>query len=1017
MRTAVQGLKTTSATKKASIVKDRLLASTVMAGAALGVMLGANPALAQDAPAPKKKVEEVVITGSRIVRQDYVANSPISTVSAETLANAGGITAETVLNSMPQFVPSVGSTSNNPGGGGAAQVDLRGLGVNRNLVLVNGRRPMPSFSDGSVDINTIPSALIQKIEVISGGASAVYGADAVAGAVNFILKRNFQGLEFSSQYGKSFNNDAGSVSLSGVLGGNFAEGKGNAVVAVDYASREEMNKSARAFAADATSATSFYPMGAYFSSGNRPTQAAVDTVFAGYGVAAGAVGRTENLAFNADGSLFNDSASGATSVQNYLYGDEGGRSEFFWNGTGERYSYNFEPANKLILPLERTTITAMGEYNFSDTMQAYGQVNFTNYNATSTLASSPAPTGANFTNPDAGAFFTVPYDNPFVQANDDMLTLLDSRTGDNPALEGSGASEDFLYRRRFLELGPRVSTNINNIWNVMVGMKGTFENGWGWDVWASSGRFDKTEIQDGNVSVSAVESLLDAEDGGESLCEGGFNPFGLNTLSEECADYVRVIAKNATYLEQDMIEASLNGTLFDLPAGTVAFAVGAQYRSNDYRFIPDQVLVSGDVAGFNAQEPLEGYIDSADLFGEIFLPLVKDTAFAKEINLTLGMRYSDHSAIGGTLAYKAEGEWAINDFLRLRGSYQKAIRAPNIGELFSPQNESNPAADDPCNATSDQRTGANAAQVAALCAAQLVAIGYSQGAAETLMSDYEQGTAQVDALVGGNPNLMEETADTYTLGIVFNSPFKDSILSTLRGSLDWYSIDLKDAISAIDAQQGLNRCYDAAFNPEFSLDNSYCQLFGRSTVGEVSDFLQTSQNLGGIKTSGVDLQLDWRGDLAQFGLPESAGTLSINYSLTWLNEFGVQITATDAYDPYQGTIGQNIGSAFPEWKWSLNTTYRRGKLAIMPSLRYIGEMENIALVRDGNTDATGTAGTYYMDIASTYDINDNWTVRLGINNLLDQEPRLYDPNVQANTDPQTFDIIGRRYFVGLKARF
>lgn len=507
--------------------------------------------------------------------------------------------------------------------------------------------------------------------------------------------------------------------------------------------------------------------------------------------------------------------------------------------------------------------------------------------------------------------------------------------------------------------------------------------------------------------------MLDAADGGESLCDGGFNPFGLGTISEECADYVRVIAKNATYMEQDMLEASVNGTLFDLPAGTVAFAVGAQYRSNDYRFIPDQVLASGDVAGFNAQQGLEGYIDSADIFGELFLPLVKDTSFAKEVNLTLGMRYSDHNAIGGTLAYKAEGEWAFNDTLRMRGSYQRAIRAPNIGELFSPQDESNPAADDPCNSSNPGRT----ADVLALCVAQMVAIGYSQAAAEALMATYEQGTGQIGALVGGNPNLTEKSANTYTFGFVFNSPWKDSIFSTLRGSLDWYSIDLVDAIGTIDAQLGLNRCYDTATNPGLDINNYYCQLFTRSVVGEVDNFEQFSLNLGGIKTSGLDLQLDWRVGMEQLGMPEGWGTLSMNFILNKLLDFGVKPLPGDSFNQYRGTISDLIGGAFPEYKWSLNATWRRNKLSISPMVRYIGKMDNLYFVRDGDTDATGTKGTYYVDVAGSYDINDHWSVRMGINNLLDQEPRLYTPNVQANTDPQTFDIVGRRYFVGIKARF
>ncbi len=989
--------------------RGRLLTTTMIAGAmaTAGASMVSTPAQAQEAAG---EVGTVVITGSRIVRQDYVSNSPITTVGAETIANSGAITAETVLNQFPQFVPSVGSTSNNPGGSGAAQVDLRGMGVNRNLVLINGRRAMPSFSDGTVDINTIPGALIQKVEVVSGGASAVYGADAVAGAVNFILKNNFQGFEASTQYGRSGKNDAETFSASAVMGGNFAEGKGNAVLSLDYANRAEMNKDARDFANDATTATSFFPMGGYFVGANAPTQEAVDDLFATYGVTAGSVFNSEIFSFNPDGSLFNNSASSDNLVENFGYPIDDRVSNFFWTNGGanpagrERYSFNFEPPNKLILPLERTTMTALGEYNFNESLTAYTQVNYTNYNATSSLAPSPAPTAPN---PDgSGFFFSVPYDNPYVP--DDLATLLASR--DDP-------EADWLLRRRFIELGPRQSTNINNIWNVLGGLRGEFSNGWLWDVWASHGRFDKTEIQDGNVQNSKVEELLDAEDGGDALC-GGFNPFGYGTISEECADYVRVIAKNATYLEQDMFEATVSGDLFDLPAGTVSFAVGTQYRSNDYRFIPDQILSSGDISGFNVQQELEGSIDSLDYFTEVFVPLVRDVSWAQEINMTLGARYSEHSNAGGLFAYKAEGEWAFNDSFRVRGSYQTAIRAPNISELFAPQNASNPAAADPCNVDSPQRTGGNAAAVTALCEAQLVAAGLSSADAETVMSTFIQGTGQIGALVGGNPNVSEETADTYTLGLVFRSPIEDGIFSRLTASLDWYSIDLVDAIGAIGAAQGLSRCYDPDFNESFSSSNFYCALFQRDPgSGDVRNFQQFTQNLGGIKTSGVDFQVDWRFGLDQLGLSENAGDMSVNFVVTYLNEFGFQPLPGDDYDQLQGTIDGSIGTAFPEWKWTLTTSWKKGPLTVTPSIRYIGAMEHAQAKLGIDPSATGTDATYYMDVSGSYDLNDTWTVRAGINNLLDQEPRIYAPAVQANTDPQTYDIIGRRYFLALKARF
>ncbi len=996
----------------ARAVSRALMLSAVAASTSL-------PVNAQDQDQPAE-VQTVTVTGTRIVRKDYEAASPVVSIGVENIRSTGTVTVEQLLNTLPQIVPDISSTSNNPPGEGKANINLRGLDPVRNLVLINGRRMTPSDEDGVVDVNTIPTPLIERVEIISGGASAVYGADAVAGVVNFILKDDFSGAEISTEFSQTEHGDGDVVNADFVLGGNFEDGKGNAVVYGSYTNREAVEKGARGFSSQATDLTSFFPSGTWRPGGNPASQAALNSLFTSYGSAAGSVLRGDAISFNGDKSLFSVSDfNSAAPVQNFRDPvDINVASAFYPN----RYSFNFEPLNKLVLPLERTSLGGRAHFDVGGNTQAYAHVFFTNYNAESSLAPSPAPTGGNSVNAAAGVAFFAPVTNPFIPA--DLATLLASRSGivrdvngnpvlngtgatistDNPGLNGVGATEDFLMRTRFLSLGPRVESYENDIYQGMLGFKGQTPNGWNWDMYYGTGRYTNQTTQFGNARVSAVQQLLTAADGGASLCAGGLNLFGNNPVSQECADFISVTAKNTTVLEQQLAEAVISGDLFKMPAGDAAFAFGLFYQKQDFRFLTDSVLASGDVAGFNAQDPVEGSTFNKDAFVELLLPILRDMPAVKSLDFTVGYRFSDHSLAGSNSSYKGEIGWGINDALRFRGTYQRAVRAPSIGELFSPLQEDNPEAVDPCNADSTFRTGPNAANARALCLQQ----GVSLGAIDT----FQQGTDQIDALAGGNPNLFEESADTYTAGLVWQPSLDSPMFQRFSASIDFWTIKIDDAINQLSPDITLNSCFNAyGTNPTFDPANLSCAQFTRDVnSGEIQNLLEIDQNLAKIETQGVDLQVDW-------GLPlgERAGTLGLNFVASWMGKWDQQESATAPVRDYAGSIGDDIGDYRPEWKATLTTTWKFGPFNTAVRLRYLDSAVNEAFIDDPTcdtaTDCTGVPATYYVDLSTSWTVTDAFNVRLGVENALDQEVRAYSPNVQATTDPSVYDVLGRKYFV------
>ncbi|WP_292043580.1 MULTISPECIES: TonB-dependent receptor domain-containing protein [unclassified Brevundimonas] len=948
---------------------------------------------AQEADQPTT-VSDIVVTGSRIARRDAVAESPILTVQQEDITHSGATTVEHYLNTLPQVTAGLSSQSNNPSSNGRAFIDLRGLGSGRNLVLIDGRRPMGSTGAGTVDTNTIPAALIDRVEIISGGAASTYGADAVSGVVNFILKDRFDGIQLDSQYRLTEQGDGEEWSTDITFGGNFADGKGNAVFNAGYFSREAMYKDARDFAGQASSTTSIFPGGSAGMIGdNVPDQAAVDAIFGGAG-RCDASGGWAGFGFNPDGSLFCTGLS-TSSVYN-MYGYTGPESAIATAFAPNIFSYNFEPDNILVLPMERWNLFTRVNYDLNEQFKPYVQAMYTNYNALQELA--PTPAGGN-------TGWNVSATNPFISPS--LAAVLAARP--DPLAP-------FAFSKRFNDLGGRTGYNTHDVWQVTLGTKGALARTetWQYDVYASYGRSVLNEIQGGNVRRDRVQQLLDAPtvsamstlSGG--ACPNGLNLFGQGALDPTCAAWVSLEAKNLTVIEQSMVEATVNGDLFEMPAGPLQGAFGISYREIDFDFRPDSGLQPGLVAGFNQQLPIAGALNWTDLFAELLVPIVKDVAFAKDMSLSLGWRVSDNSNTGASESWKANLEWQVNDWFRLRGGMQTAIRAPSIGDLFSPQTNNFPSFNlsDPCDvrlpASDYSRSGPNAAQVAALCATQSSVAGR-----ETFT-----WSGQANSIGGGNPDLSPETSESWTAGFVAHSPFNTGgWADTLYLSVDYWSIALEDVIAAPGAATVVQRCFNRDnANPTFDANNEWCQLFNRNqATGGVEELKLFARNQAATETSGVDVTFNVRLDT------EAAGSFGLNVLSTWVEKYTSQLSSVDPVYDFVGTIGSGTGSAVPEWRHTIQTSWTLDPVSLTATARYIDDMVHSNTVTGGS--GTGVDNVWYFDLRGTWNVNDTVSLRAGVNNVFDEQPQLYTPNVQSNTDPSTYDVLGRRYFVGLTARF
>ena len=992
---------------------------------------------ASSSASAQETLEEITVTGSRIVRRDLSAPSPIITVGAEDFENSSTTSVESVLNQMPQFVPgqnqfTSGIQSSSTNAPGAATLNLRGMGSNRNLVLVNGKRPQPSNAALVVDVNTIPASAIANVEVITGGASAVYGPDAMAGVVNFVLKNDFEGVEFDWQTGATAEGDSEESKLSMLMGANSADGRGNVMVGLDWTKRSPSFSKDREFYRNGWSdpgnaSGGFIVPNAFFPTpGNGPSRAAVDSIFAGV-APPGAVSLTSEIYFNSDGTPF---------VQPRGYGYNGPTNCFDLEECGHYTGINrltngdltqHFTEGYLSTPLERHSLFFRGTYEIADGISAYMQTNYSHVEVTTRGGIPPAIT--------VWQAPSVPRDGRALPAA--LNTLLDSRA--DPA--APWALFNVLHYN-----GPLEAVNVSDVWQFMAGFEGELMDGdWTWDAYVSRGDTKTAANNDNMPSLQRYQQLVYAPNFGDVTnyappqtgegvgpgrgylltCTTGLPVFANFTPSDDCLEAIDTNLVSTTNLTQEIAEANLQGGLFDLPAGQLRFAVGASYRGNTFGFLPGNPVgqTRDNPVGLFASNATSGKISVTEYYGELLVPVIEG------LNLELGYRYSDFSTAGGQDTYKALFTWEAHDMVTFRGGYQFATRAPNVAELFSAPTQLvvfHPD-QDPCSVTTRSAWGnvpsnPDRQQVIDLCRD---IIGNSTSGFDTQTYSITgvpgpEGFHRQNppffpleiALEQGNPNVGPEEGETITFGAVITEPFG---IENLTITADYYDIELTDAISPLSVATVYNNCFNwnGSTNPTYDINNSWCQMIRRNPItGDREEVDAPFFNLGTQNTSGVDVNVNYSMDVGP-------GTFNVNSTLNFLEEYKYQVAPGDIIIDAKGTLDR--GGLF-DYQSLTRFSYFWNNFNVGLTWRHLDSAESGAAAQSPNTTIQGPGSYDMFNFSGGYNWN-NYTLRFGIDNLFDEDPELTSSNPaggDTNTDltsPGLYDLLGRRYYVGLKVSF
>jgi len=970
-------------------MRHRALRTTIIAGlAGLGC---AQVATAQDAEPEEARQDTVTVTGSRIMNANLTSSSPIANVSSDDLTLSNTVNAEQFLNTLPQVIPGFDSTSNNPGIG-EATVDLRGLGDSRTLVLVDGRRYVTSNQNpGAVDLNTIPAALVERVDILTGGASAIYGSDAMAGVVNFIMKDDFEGLEASAGYEASQDGDGAIYTGALTLGGNFDNDRGNAVISFEYTQREGILQGDR----DA-SAVTLIDTGA--DGGLQETGSVnIPSTFVNADV-----NYTEILGIElpcdvegtgeAEDEDDNPLGYCTASPYGFIFNPDGPGILPFINSGENTNRYNYAPSNYLQIPQERYSIYGNVSYDLTDSIEAYAQAVFVTSQTEQLLAPTPV-----FTT------LTINLDNPFLAGDTEALAALTeiSNNQSNPDSDGNGVNDAVVTAgRRFLETGGRLSDVRNDSFQVNSGLRGSFSETWDWDLFASFGQADTSVTQTGNISESAYV---------EAVRDGTANIFDENGLSDEVIDAISVTGIITGQTEQFILSGTasgdLGGLVSPLAETPIAVAIGTEYR--------EESLTTGgaglgpDVRGFNQAPDISGRFDVTEVFAEINAPLIESAPLVEELTFTGAYRLSDYSTegVGEVSSYAAGLSWVPIDGLRFRGQYQRAVRAPNIGELYSPLVNGFPNIADPCsggeNGGFDELTADEQAAAVLYCESNPIAAANLPSGATG--SDL-QVNSQIEGLFGGNPELGEETADTFTLGLIWEPVFVDNLTITA----DWFDIQIEDVATNVPSQTIFDLCYLNGIS-------EFCELIVRDANGTVDTFTSNPRNAAELSTSGVDVTIDYKYD------SESFGTFGVYSLITWTDER--TLIPLDGEDPieYVGYYGATVGEPTPEWSFNTRFDWSLGDYGARLRWSRISEVKDDLFVDGGTPDLfiEGVDAYDQFDLTLFWDMTENINLTFGVENLLDEDFVIIgdDSAEQSNTYPATYDTLGRTFFGRLTATF
>jgi outer membrane receptor protein involved in Fe transport len=939
--------------------------------------------------AAQQEEGQITVTGSRIQRRDLTSPSPVAVVQDEEFRLSGATNVEQVVNTLPQVIPGSTAFSNNPGGG-VATINLRGLGSQRNLVLVNGRRFI-FFDAGQVtDINTIPSFLIDSVDVVTGGASAVYGSDALAGVINFRLRNNLEGIIAGAQYNITNEGDGRRSNAYVAIGTQFPDNRGSVTVYAEYLNRGQVFQGAREFSRFALSDN---------AAGTALVRGGSAGVPEGRIVAVGGPG--------APGTVI---GAGTNFVGGGAFFIEPGRSVPF-TGSASPQGFNYAPSNFLQVPQERWTLGGYADYEITDGVTAFMEVNFINNRVENELAATPltqqvdfnvAQTCTRVSAADCAQIQTIAARQQAAIAaaaaagTANPFPAFTAGTGQFGALQPGNVR--LQVNTRFTQIANRNVSDDRNAFRALGGFRGGLTDNINYEAYYSYARTRNSSIQEGNVSRSSFTRLA-----GNGTC----NPFGLNQFSDACLAGIGILAQNTDISELQVASANINGSLFTLPWTTeaVGFAVGAEHREVSGQFIPDTALQSGDVVGFNAGQSTEGGYTVREVFGELAIPIVADSFFHR-LELNAAGRYSDYSleAVGAVETYSAGARFAPIRDIEFRGQYQRAVRAPNVAELFGGQSIGFPPATDPCALPS----AATNPTVRAIC----IATGVPAG---SVGQPFLQPNTQIQGAFGGNPNLQEEVADTLTFGVVL----RPSFIPRLNITLDYYDIDIESAIAT--AGGGVNGILNLCYNVIQNANSPVCQLISRDTQGIISGppFVVSAgnANLAALKTSGIDLSVDYSMPLgfSLAGADESRLNFFFLGTYTESNQF-IPTVGVDEVIECAGLFGLNCGNPTPEYKWTSRIAWQDGPVTTTVRWRHLDAVTD----DDPTTNFIVEEIEAYdlIDLAFAFDVNDNFTLNMGINNLFDTDPPIIGSNQeQANTYPGTYDVLGRDFFVSVNLRF
>lgn len=957
-----------------------------------------SAAFAQEPPeASAGTVEEVVVTGSRIPQPNVEGISPVAVIGSEEVAVRGITRVEDLVNNLPQaFADQGGNISN--GSTGTATVNLRNLGSTRTLVLVNGRRLPPGTPGGTSaavapDLNQIPSSLIERVEVLTGGASAIYGSDAVAGVVNFIMKRDFEGIALDTQYsffqhhndngvgglvaGRGFTTpsssetDGGAIDATLTMGTGIADGKGNITVYAGYRKIDPVRQSERDYSACALGANA----AGFTCSGSGTT---------------------------GPGGQFQPYSPSLTPGQAFTVSGPNGQIRPY-SSTGD--AFNFGPYNYYQRPDKRYVLGAFAHYDIAPQAQVYAELMVHDDRTVAQIA----PSGL------FAQIYNTNCDNPLLG------------TAQRAALCGAyglapTADANVLIGRRNVEGGGRQDDLRHTSYRGVVGVKGEIAKGWNYDVFGQYGTvvFAETYMNDFSitrgqralqvVNVGGVPTCKSVVDGSDPNCVP-YNIWSAGGVTPEALNYLQTPGFQRGDTQQSVMGATLSGDLgqygVKLPTANegLGIAVGAEYRQESLTLRTDQAFTTGDLAGQGGPTiGVSGGYNVKEYFAEFRAPLVQDKPGASTLALNGSYRYSDYSTGVSTNSFGAGLEYAPVADVRLRGSFQRAVRAPNIRELFAAQGvQLFDLDEDPCSGTSP---------VATLAQCQRTGVTPAQ------YGNIVNNTAgQFNTLGGGNLNLSPEKANTYSYGLVLTP----QMLEGFTASFDFFRINLKNQVGVVPPTVSLSQCLATG-------DPTFCNNIKRGQAGTLwfdpnGYVVGTNTNTGTTRTSGVDTELNYRMEL-----PGNAGGLAFNVVGTWLKNFVSEpVTGLGTYD-CKGLYGPTCGTPLPKWRHKARVTWSTPiDLDVSLTWRHVSKVG-----LDLATDQELLAGTFrevdrqlgaqnYVDVAASYTFRKAFGIRVGVNNVLDRDPPLSSQVGSGfgngNTYPQVYDALGRYGFVALTASF